>query len=290
MTSGFSFLAATCQIVAGLLCSLSCRAPEVKTNQLNFYEGYTLVFDDEFNYTGAPDTTKWDYEIGFIRNREPQWYQKENARVANGVLTITTRKEEKENPLYNAESKDWRFNTKTASYTSASVITKGKFEFKYGRIEARLKINTSQGQWPAFWMLGANRGPVAWPACGEVDIMEYYRGFMHANLAWEGKNGNSNWNAQKYPISEMGDASFWKEFHIWRVDWDENFMRIYMGDRLLNETKIADIKNEGNGNNPFHERFYMVLNAALGQGGEAIPDSTLPSQFLIDYVRVYQKQ
>jgi len=253
-------------------------------------KGYSLVFDDEFDYTGAPDSAKWGFETGFIRNNEPQWYQKENAWVENGYLTITTRKEFKRNEFYHPSSSDWRFNTPSADYTSASVISKGKFEFRYGRVQARLRINTAQGQWPAFWMLGANRGPVPWPACGEVDIMEYYRGLMHANLAWEGEGGAARWNAQQTPIAGLGDHDFWDQFHVWTMDWDEDHIRIYMDDKLMNETVISNIKNAVKGNNPFHEKFYLVLNAALGQAKEPIPDSTLPSQYVIDYLRVYQKK
>ncbi|MBS1626833.1 MAG: glycoside hydrolase family 16 protein [Bacteroidetes bacterium] len=255
---------------------------------INFNE-YHLVFSDEFNYTGMPDSTKWDYEIGLIRNKEPQWYQKENAMVANGVLTITTKKEIKQNTYYNPNSNDWRYNTKIVKYTSASVISKGKFEFKYGRIQARLKINIAKGQWPAFWMLGANRGAVTWPACGEVDIMEYYRGLMHANVAWEGNNGSSSWSAKNFSINKYNNPDYWNVFHVWTMDWDENYIRIYMDDTLLNETQITHIKNAVKGNNPFHEKFYMIINTALGQANETIPDSTLPSQYVIDYIRVYQK-
>lgn len=276
-------------IIGGYGCTPPTNTPQpqqpVKPLPLT---GFTLVFSDEFNYTGVPDSTKWDYEIGFIRNNEPQWYQKQNAQVGNGVLTITTKKEVKQNDFYNAASSNWRYNTKTAQYTSSSVISKGKFDFKYGKVQARLKINTAQGQWPAFWMLGSNRGPVAWPACGEVDVMEYYRGLMHANLAWEGSNGSS-WNAKNYPITKYGNAAYWNDFHIWTIDWDKDYIRIFMDNNLMNETQITNIKNAIRGNNPFQEKFYMVMNAALGQDKETIPDSTLPSQYQIDYVRVYQK-
>ena len=254
------FLCLTCLFFM-LFAGCNKKTHPTNTTQTDPLAGYFLVFSDEFNYTGMPDPAKWDYEIGFIRNNEPQWYQKENAQVANGVLTIHTRKENKQNEFYNPKSNDWRFNTKSAAYTSASVISKGKLEFRYGKVQARLKINTAQGQWPAFWMLGANRGPVPWPACGEIDIMEYYRGLMHANLAWEGAGGASSWNAKKEPIANLGNASFWNEFHVWTMDWDENFIRIYMDNRLMNETKIADIKNGVKGNYPFKENFYMVLNA-----------------------------
>ncbi len=268
---------------------MSYRFTRVTNKQSFHYNEYHLVFSDEFNYTGVPDSTKWNYEIGLIRNKEPQWYQKENAKVANGTLIITTKKEIKENSFYNSTSNDWRYNTKTVNYTSASVISKGKFEFKYGKIQIRAKINIAKGQWPAFWMLGANRGTVTWPACGEIDIMEYYRGLMHANAAWEGNNGSSSWNARSFLINKFGNADYWNNFHIWTMDWDEDYIKIYMDDNLMNEVAIRNIKNAVKGNNPFHEKFYMVINTALGQANETIPDNTLPSQFLIDYVRVYQK-
>lgn len=252
--------------------------------------GYRLVFHDEFDYNGAPDSSKWSFETGFIRNHEPQWYRPQNAQVGNGMLTITVRKESFRNEYYDSKSDDWRINTPSAQYTSASVISKGKFEFRYGKLQARLRINTAKGQWPALWMLGVNRGPVPWPACGEVDIMEYYRGLMHANLAWQGDKGNSTWSVKKHVISQLGDEAFWQEFHIWTMDWDENHIRIYMDDILLNETAIGQIKNGVRGNNPFHEKFYLVMNVALGQGGEEIPDDTLPAEYDIDYIRIYQKE
>lgn len=251
--------------------------------------GYKLVFEDEFNYDGAPDPQKWNFDIGFIRNHEPQWYQKENAVVRNGNLIITAKKEDHQNDFYNPKSEDWRFNKKEAHYTSSALITRGKFEFRYGRVEIRAKIDIAKGQWPAFWMLGANRAEVSWPACGEVDIMEYYRDFVHANLAWQGKDGGSSWSAKQTKISDIGNAGFWKQFHVWRMDWDPDLIRIYLDGRLLNETSISNIQNGILGNNPFHEKFFMVLNLALGQGGESIPDDTLPSEFVVDYVRVYQK-
>lgn len=254
------------------------------------HSGYQLVFNDEFNYTGIPDPKKWDYEIGFIRNNEPQWYQKENAQVHNGFLTITAKKEAHTNENYDANSKDYRYHTKSAAYTSSSLITKGKFDFTFGKVQMRAKINVATGQWPAFWMLGSNRGPVKWPACGEVDIMEYYRGIMHANLTWENEKGKDEWSTKRHPITNFGDSTYWNDFHIWTMDWDKEYIRIFMDQHLMNETRIADIKNGVKGNNPFHENFYLILNIALGQNKELIPEATLPSTFVIDFVRVYQKK
>ena len=270
-----------------LLHTIGCKSVHF-TNESPAIKGYHLIFSDEFNYSGIPDSSKWDYESGFIRNREPQWYQKENANVAKGFLTLTARKEEKINPNYDSTNSDWRINTKMSLYTSASLITKGKFDFKFGKVVFRAKINTETGQWPAFWMLGVNRGPIPWPACGEVDIMEYYRGLMHANLAWEGNNGKDIWSVKKHPLSLLG-KDFSNTFHVWTMDWDEDYIKIFLDGVLMNETKIKDIRNSIRGNNPFHEKFYLVINLALGQANEIIPDNSLPSGFLIDYVRVYQK-
>ena len=120
--------------------------------------GWTLVFSDEFDRPGAPDPAKWDYELGYIRNNEKQFYtsRPENVRVEGGALVIEARKEPYQG----------------FGYTSASVNTSGRFEFQYGRVEVRAKLPAGTGMWPAIWTLGVNRKTVGWPACGEIDIME----------------------------------------------------------------------------------------------------------------------
>lgn len=145
-----------------------------------------------------------------------------------------------------------------------------------------------KGQWPAFWMLGVNRGPVKWPACGEVDIMEYYRGELLANAVWEGEN-RDKWDTAKWPLDSLGDSSWADSFHEWQFEWDENKMVISVDGFELNTIDLKETVNAKKGNNPFHENFYLLLNVALGQGGEQIPDEYLPSKFVVDYVRVYQK-
>lgn len=139
-------------------------------------KGWKLIWQDEFNYTGLPDATKWGYEVGHIRNNEQQYYtraKKENVWVSNGVLIITGRKENYKNENYKNESTDWRYKDSIAQYTSASINTLGKAAWKYGRIEVKAKLPTGGGIWPAIWMLGANRSIVGWPICGEIDIMEF---------------------------------------------------------------------------------------------------------------------
>ena len=119
---------------------------------------WTLVFADEFDTEGALDPAKWGYEIGSIRNNELQYYtsRSENVRAEKGTLLIEGRRE-----AYQGYA-----------YTSASINTRGRFEFLYGRVEVRAKLPTGNGTWPAIWMLGTNIGEVGWPTCGEIDIME----------------------------------------------------------------------------------------------------------------------
>ncbi|WP_343703627.1 glycoside hydrolase family 16 protein [Chitinophaga sp.] len=249
---------------------------------------YALVWSDEFNNNGTPDPAKWDYERGFIRNREPQWYRPENAWCKDGMLVIEARKEKYRNPQYDAASKDWRLNREYAEYTSACLITKGKYEFRYGKVVMRAKIDVRQGMWPAFWMLGSNRGPVYWPACGEVDIMEFYRGNLLANLAWEGNKGAA-WSERKWPVAQWGGERWAADFHEWVLEWDQNKMVISVDGQVLNTTDLANTVNHKEGNNPFRENFYLLLNLALGQNGEEIPDAHIPARMLVDYVRVYQQ-
>lgn len=246
--------------------------------------GYTLVWYDEFNKDGVPDPTKWSYEKGFIRNEEPQWYQPENASCKNGFLEIVAQKEEKANPNYDSTSKNWRSNRPTAHYTSACLITKGTFDFNFGKVLMRGKIDTKQGMWPAFWMLGSNRGPVTWPSCGEVDIMEFYRKNLLGNIFWDGGMKDVH-----IPLNELG-ADWSDNFHIWELDWDKDSMTITVDGRLVNYFDLSKTFNKKLGNNPFREKMYLLLNLALGQGKEAIPDQNLPAKFVVDYVRVYQKK
>jgi beta-glucanase (GH16 family) len=147
-----------------------------------------LVWSDEFDRDGRPDPAKWTYETGFVRNKELQWYQPDNAWCEKGLLIIEGRRERKKNPNFKPGSVDWKTNREYAEYTSASLTTKGIMSWRYGRFEMRGRIDTRAGLWPAFWSLGVD-GP--WPANGEIDIMEYYRGTLLANLIWAGQ-GNTN--------------------------------------------------------------------------------------------------
>src|SRR5215475_5915024 len=136
---------------------------------------WKLVWSDEFDKPGLVDPAKWDYEVGLIRNNEAQYYtreRKENARVEDGMLVIESRKELFKNPDYNpaAQGKSTRRNRESSEYTSASITTRGKASWTYGRIEVRAKLPSGRGTWPAIWTLGTNT-QVSWPGCGEIDIM-----------------------------------------------------------------------------------------------------------------------
>jgi len=259
---------------------------------------YKLVWSDEFNKDGEPNPAYWIYETGFVRNREPQLYRKENVTVKDGCLVITGRKEPIPNPDYDpkAPESDWRRTRKYAEFTSGSIKTATKKVWTYGRFECRGRFDVELGLWPAFWMTGPTRG---WPANGEIDIMEYYQRTYLANLAWGGKGpGAAKWKAVKTPIANIakqaGYASpeAWaKDFHVYRMDWDAEAIRLFLDGRLLNETFLKDTVNESpDGANPFREPHHVILNLALGATGGDTSAVHWPAKFLVDYVRVYQVQ
>ena len=262
-----------------------------------FFNGYAqeykLVWSEEFD---SIDTTVWNFENGFKRNHEAQWYQSKNAFSKDGKLIIEARREEAFNPDYKKDSKDWRNSREKISYSSASLNTAHKKEFLFGRFEIRAKIPVSKGAWPAIWTLGSG---YPWPSNGEIDIMEYYPvggvPQILANAAWgNDKPYNAVWNSKKIPFSHFTakDPNWADKFHIWRMDWDKDYIRIFLDDELLNEISLDKTINGsiGEGTNPFHKPHYILLNLALGgdNGGE-IDDSVFPIQYEIDYVRVYQK-
>lgn len=268
------------------------------------HEGYELVWSDEFNIDGRPNPENWTYENGFVRNNEAQWYQPENAEVKDGHLVITGKREIRLNPNYEAGSDSWRRNREFIEYTSACIKSPGLRSFQFGRFEVRAKIVAEEGLWPAIWFLG-NEG--RWPACGEVDLMEYYGGDILANAAWlnpvdrDDNNDFANrgyvaWDSSHTPVAELGGKDWDETFHIWRMDWDEKEIKLYVDDRLLNTIDLTKtINREGRRRgrapeNPFHQPHYILLNLAIGgtQGGNPI-NTDFPSEYLIDYVRVYQK-
>lgn len=273
------------------LCVLGMLFPMCATAQ-----EYQLVWCDEFNTDGRLDDASWNYERGFTRNRELQWYQPDNAYCFGGHLIIEARPEKRPNPMYEEGSKDWRRSREFIECTSSSVTTSKKHEFLYGRFEVRARIPVAKGAWPAIWTLGNN---LPWPSCGEIDIMEFYRidGVPHilANAAWgTERRSTAKWDTQTVPFSHFLEQNpdWASEFHVWRMDWDEEAIRLYLDDELLNETLLSEtINGSPDKSNPFKQPHYILLNLAVG-GNNGGPDEAdaYPMRYEIDYVRVYQKK
>jgi len=255
---------------------------------------WSLVWSDEFDYTGLPNESKWNYEQGFVRNRELQYYtkaRKENARVENGHLVIEARKENWPNPDYRADASSRRpqRSRKAADYTSASLITRGKAVWTYGRIEVKAKLPAGKGVWPAIWMLGTNIREVGWPRCGEIDIMEYV-GFdpntVYANVHMAKYNHTKGTGKGSKIKADKPYASY----HTYAVEWTPEKM-----DFFFDEHNYFSFSNEHGGVDvwPFDQPHYLILNLAIGGswgGQKGIDESIFPQKFLIDYVRVYQKK
>jgi beta-glucanase (GH16 family) len=290
--SSFSIVAAACSILVTPATSLAQQTPPGSTSFRQEHEpstNYRLVWADEFNQDGRPDPRNWTYEQGFVRNQELQWYQPDNARCANGRLVIEGRKERIRNPGYDPKSTSWRRNRESAQYTSACLITRGRHQWTYGRFEMRGRIDTRPGLWPAFWALGTAR---RWPACGEIDMMEYYRGQLLANACWaSGRRLAPAWDTFKKPLDQFGDPDWSSKFHVWRMDWDQDNIKLYVDDELLNTIELTKTINpDREKSNPFHEPHYILLNLAIGGQAGGDPSKTeFPARFEVDYVRVYQR-
>jgi beta-glucanase (GH16 family) len=259
--------------------------PFKKTEILPISEPLQLIWSDEFNTDGAPDSTKWRFETGFVRNHEDQWYQKENAVCQNGNLVITGKKERKANPKYIAGSTDWKTSREYIDYTSASVVMKKEHAFQYGKMEVRAKIVAQTGLWPAIWTLGTSG---QWPSNGEVDVMEYYDDKILANFAiGSEKKFKAIWDNYKKPMREFPEN--WADgYHIWTLEWTENKMNILLDGVSMNTIDVNTSINKSDGKNPFQQPHYVLLNLALGgDNGGSLTNTTFPSQYLVDYVRIY---
>lgn len=253
--------------------------------------GYKLVWSDEFDYQGLPDPAKWDYEEGYVRNNEAQFYtraRQENARVENGVLVIEGRKEHFKKPQSNAKRTDKASSKQSAEYaeyTAASLITLKRASWQYGRMEVRAKLPQGKGVWPAIWMLGDNITKIGWPACGEIDTMEFVGHTpdkVHATVHFR-KDGQHKSSGGQLTVTEP-----WADFHVYAVEWTSERMDFFLDQKKYHsfDVKAADDQEQ----NPFHQPQYLLVNLALGGSwGGKIDDSVLPQKYLIDYVRVYQK-
>lgn len=254
---------------------------------------WQLVWADEFDRDGLPDPSRWTYEEGLVRNRELQYYtagRRENARVEGGFLILEARRERWPNPRFQADAPEnrWQQRREFADYTSASLTTEGKAAWTYGRIEVRAKVPSGRGTWPAIWTLGANRRTVGWPACGEIDILEYVGhepGVVHANVHTRGFNharGNGRGASLKVPDAETA-------FHVYALEWTPQRLEFFVDDR-----KFFTLENDGTGPDswPFDAPQYLILNLAIGGswgGQKGVDDTIFPQRFIVDYVRVYQR-
>lgn len=269
-------------IISLLLTSFfsACSKDSASANDIPEIEGYELVWNDEFNKNGLPDSENWGYDVGGggWGNNERQEYMAKDlktARVDDGSLIITAF-------LING--------TSGKSYRSARLVTRGKHAWKYGRIEMRAKLPAGRGIWPAFWMLPEewNYGNGSWPDNGEIDIMEYVgydpdviHGTVHTNKR------NHLLGTQAGASMQVGGVE--NEFHVYALEWDAEMISIY-----VDGYKYFEYPNEGQGWEywPFDKEFHIILNTAIGGnwgGAQGVDDTIFPQEFVIDYVRVYQE-
>ena len=234
------------------------------------------LWHDEFD---SIDTTKWTFETGTGAsgwgNNEWQYYtaRKENAFVQDGILHIRANKEDYEG----------------AKYTSARIITKGKFSFTYGTVEARIALPVGKGIWPAFWMLGANIDAVSWPACGEIDIIEAVNdeNVVYGTNHWQAGGNQADYGNNTrdyYGTSKELDIT---QFHNYKMVWNEKLIAMYVDDFKYQEIAIENAKD---GLEAFHKPQFFILNVAVAGNwpGFEVDDSQFPNEMLVDYIRVSQ--
>ena len=254
--------------------SSSEALPESSSATVSSSSESPYFWNDEFD---TIDTTKWTFEIGTGAsgwgNNEKQYYtsRSENAYVQDGILHIRANKESYEG----------------SGYTSARMITKGKFSFTYGMVEARIALPVGKGIWPAFWMLGENIDQVSWPACGEIDIIEAVNTehIIYGTNHWSynGDHAQYGKNTGDYfgKIFELDIT----EFHTYKFTWDKKTITMFVDDFKYHEMTIED--NAG-GTDAFHKPQFFLLNVAVGGNwpGFEIDDAQFPNEMLVDYIRV----
>ncbi len=247
---------------------------------------WKLVWHDEFDKDGRPDPTNWDYERGFVRNNELQWYQPENSICKGGMLIIEARTESKPNPEYKSGGSGFQAR-KSIEVTSACLVTKGKHEFTYGKFEMRARIDTRLGSWPAFWTLGTSIDRLGWPECGEIDIMEYYRNTVLANVC-HGIGGRENWLTTKKPLPELGGEAWAANFHIWTMEWDEKRIDLFLDGKLSAHFETSGDDESGK-DNAFRKPHYILIDQAIGGTAGGDPSGLkYPVRLEVDWIRVYQ--
>lgn len=227
----------------------------------------SLVWSDEFDGTGTPSSSKWGYDLGAggWGNSELQYYtnRTDNASVSNGTLKITLKAE----------------SYSGSSYTSARLLTKDKFSFKYGKIEVRAKLPAGAGTWPAIWMLGSNLNTVGWPACGEIDIMEHKGNDLNRIFGTLHHPGHSGGNGDGSTVVISNATT---EFHKYALEWSATTIKFMVDD-------VAFYTFANSASLPFNQNFFIILNVAMGGTFGGTVDPAFSSAVMeVDYVRVYQ--
>ena len=248
--------------------------------------GWHLVWQDNFRKPGRPDAAKWNYEHGFVRNHELQYYRPANAVVRNDMLIIEARRQRVRNTAYRPGAKGWQNDRKWTRYTSASLTTEGKESWKYGRFEIRAKLPAGRGMWPAFWMLGTDISKVGWPRCGEIDIMEWLgrqARIIHGTVHWATKTTG---HQSAYHTFKLGSSAAAK-FHTYRTDWSSRHIKMYVDGKKY---FTFNVDSAGKGpDNPFRKPMFLIMNLAMGGWGGPLDGHALPAKYEIKYVRVYQR-
>ena len=237
---------------------------------------WRLVWEDEFEGPAdqLPNASDWGFDIGTDWGNAQLEFDTDRASNASldgqGNLRIVARRE--------------AFGGR--EYTSARMTTEGKREFREGKFEARIKLPTGQGIWPAFWMLGADLPAVGWPQSGEIDVMEY-RGqepsVVHGSLHGPGYSGGQALT-RRYTLPT---GRFDDDFHVFTVTWTANEIRWYVDGELYHEIKPEFAQGPW----VFNKPFYLILNVAVGGGFVGAPNAstTFPQTMLVDWVRVYEQ-
>lgn len=238
-----------------------------KSTQITVTVALSLVWNEEFETAGAPNPAKWGYDIGAggWGNAELQYYTNSlnNASVSGGTLKITAIKE----------------NFSGSAYTSARLLSKDKFSFKYGKVEVRAKLPAGAGTWPAIWMLGNNISSAGWPACGEIDIMEHKGNDLNrifGTLHYPGRSGGNADGA----TTVISNAT--TEFHIYTLEWNATSIKIAVDNNTYYNFTNSNVT-------PFNQNFFFILNMAMGGTfGGAVDPAFTNATLELDYIRVYQ--
>ena len=240
-------------------------------------QSWELVWSDEFNGTSL-EASNWTREVGWNNgwgNNELQYYRPENTSFMEGHLVIQAKRE----------------TFGGAAYTSSRIITRDKFDFKYGRVDIRAVLPTGKGMWPALWMLGSNYTDVGWPACGEIDIVEILGqdnpgNQIKATVHWQDPNAGGSLNHAEFGDTyNLTSGNFDDEFHVYSLIWSENQIQALVDDKVYFtiNTSSANLSE-------FRERFYLLFNVAVGGNAVGSPNSStiFPKYMVVDYVRVFQ--